>query len=142
MTLPINSIEDGYLGALGRKTNGEHFVRTQLDLFQTLTGIQTMPVFFEVSNVPKEVETTILARIANSREFVASVFCSGNNSAIFRLYLNGNLIGKQHTWFTSFNATFPLALLVLNIGDEIIVTVEHFREHVGNFNSTINLVTQ
>jgi len=142
MTFPTYSKDEGYKGALRRKiNNGEFFVAVGIELFEALSSMTTTPIFFAVNNVPKDTETNVNVYVATTKQVVANILCEGDNSAIYRLYLNNNLIAQRRSWFADFNIDFDLKFFTLNVSDEIKVTVEHPRDHVGSFSSLINLVT-
>ncbi len=96
----------------------------------------------EVLSVASSIETTIITVTAPSNGLrIEKVETSGENVALFRVYINGVPLLYKRSWWTDFNLTFnfegfPNGLL-LTPGQVLTVTCYHTRPYVGNFEATV-----
>lgn len=95
----------------------------------------------EVLSVGAGILTTIITHTTVVEELLQSIIVSGTNIAEYTVLLNGNIIIKIRTEFTSLNETipFPPKGFKLIIGDIITVKVVHTRPSVGDFNVTLKI---
>jgi hypothetical protein len=100
----------------------------------------------EVTSVAAGIETTIITVTAPSNGYrVQKIETSGENVALFRIYVNGLPILYKRTWWTDFNLTFNFESftngLLLTSGQVLTVTCLHNSPHLGNFEATVMTLT-
>lgn len=96
----------------------------------------------EISSVPSGVETNLITLTASSIGFrVEKIIVSGENIALFKVYVNSAPIAVKRTFFGDLNQEFNFENfnngLRLNVGDTMLVTVLHTRPSLANFEATI-----
>lgn len=101
----------------------------------------------EITSVAAETPTNIVTYTApvDKLSFLHKIFVSGNNTAEYKIKLNGDIIDIRRTYFgNSLNETFDFSGAskgkLLTPGDIINVEVEHSRPYVGNFNARIQSI--
>jgi hypothetical protein len=98
--------------------------------------------FNSVLAVASGVETTIITVTAPMGGLrVEKINASGENVALFRVYVNGTEIIDKRSWWTQFNVEFAFENfingLLLTSGQVLTVTCYHTRPYVGNFEATV-----
>jgi hypothetical protein len=96
----------------------------------------------EITSVPASVETIIVTVTAPAGGYrVEKVEVSGENVALFRVYVGVTVISDKRSWWTNFNQTFDFENfpngLILTSGQVLKVTCFHTRPYLGNFESTV-----
>lgn len=100
----------------------------------------------EISSVPSGVETTMITVMSPpSGHRIEKIEVSGDNIALYRVYINGTPILAKRTWWTSFNETFNFENfpngLVLTTGQVLTVTCLHSSPYLGTFDTTVMTLT-
>jgi hypothetical protein len=95
--------------------------------------------YYEINALSSGVETNIFSyTIPPVTAFILqAIDFSGDNKAIYRLYIDGSVMEIKRTSFTQYNDAFTFDNLNLNTGQIIKVTVLHSRPYVADFNSTV-----
>lgn len=96
----------------------------------------------EITAVPTGSETTLISIGGLMNEIrVYAIDVSGTNKATYKLKLNGSTIAIKRTSFTGYNEKFTFEPfsngLKVDIGDQLIITVQHDRPNLGNFEATL-----
>lgn len=96
----------------------------------------------EISAVVAGVETTMFTYAAPALGFkLYKVDVSGENIALFRVYVDTNVVSTKRTFFGNLNESFAYEPytngLELTSGQQLIVTVIHTRPFIANFEVTV-----
>ena len=96
----------------------------------------------EISSVASGVEATIVTLTGTTLgRRVEKIEVSGDNTAIFRVKINGTTISNKRSWWCDFNQTFNFESfvngLLLTSGQTLTVTALHNRPFVGAFEATV-----
>ena len=100
----------------------------------------------EVSSVASGVETTILTVTAPASGYrIQKVEVSGDDIALFRIYVNGSPILYKRSWWGNFNETFNFETftsgLLLTSGQVLRITCLHMSPYLGTFEATVMTLT-
>lgn len=107
--------------------------------------------FNGISSVGSNILTTIITYIVPTdiTTYLTSVEYSGDNIAVYEIYINNTLSARQRTNFgTSLNGIFSFIPLddewgyQLNTGDLLEIKVIHERPYVGDFEARILAIEQ
>lgn len=80
--------------------------------------------YYSAALVPYDVETVVATKTVSETGFkLHSIQVGVDNRSIFFVYLNNVLIASTRVYFLQFSAQFDFALIPLEIGDEIKITV-------------------
>ncbi len=96
-------------------------------------------VYNEILNIVSNSLTMIASFTATQDSKLKQVSVSGDNSAIYEVVINSNVISKKRTYLCGpFNETFffEQGLNILS-GQTVSVKVKHMRPSVANFNSNL-----
>lgn len=91
-------------------------------------------------SVVKDSETDIINYIVPAGKFLVLnlVSCTGDNRAIFRLYLDGILKEDKNSWWSDWNPEFDMRAAVVTSGKVVKVTAEHYSNNgAGDFSATV-----
>ena len=94
----------------------------------------------EALSVVKDIETDIINYVVpvGSRFIFNRASCTGDNRAIFRLYINGVATEDKNTWWSDFNAEFEMGNTEVGPGITVRMTVEHCsNKGNGDFSTTL-----
>jgi hypothetical protein len=96
----------------------------------------------DISSVASGVETTIITVTApGSGLRLEKIDASGENVALYRVYINGIEIYTMRSWWTAFNVSFNFENFdngyLLTAGQVLTVTCYHTRPYVANFEATV-----
>jgi hypothetical protein len=97
----------------------------------------------EITSVASGIETTIITVTAPSDGYrVQKIEVSGNNIALYRVYVNGGTpILYKRTWWSNFNETFNFETftsgLLLTSGQVLTVTCYQTSPFLGTFEATV-----
>jgi hypothetical protein len=96
----------------------------------------------DISSVVSGVETTIITVTAPSGGFrLEKIDASGENVALYRVYVNGVEIYDKRSWWTAFNVSFDFESFengyLLTAGQVLTVTCYHTRPYTANFEATV-----
>jgi hypothetical protein len=96
----------------------------------------------DISSVPSGVETTIITVTAPGGGLrLEKIDASGENVALYRVYVNGTEIYDKRSWWTAFNVDFDFENFdngyILTAGQVLTVTCYHTRPYVANFEATV-----
>lgn len=99
-------------------------------------------IFGQATSVPSGSETTVVTYTVPTGKtlyFISGSF-SGQNLALFTLYINGAQEGIRRTYWGNFNGTFDFtsgAGIKVSAGNIIKITVIHNRPAAGDFDGTL-----
>lgn len=101
----------------------------------------------EITGIASGAETTIISLVAPLTGYrIEKVEVTGDNTAIFRVKVNGTTIANRRSWWCDFNQEFDfedfLNGLLLTSGQILTVTVVHNRPHIGAFEATVMYLNQ
>jgi|SRR6185437_202160 len=100
----------------------------------------TITTFGQISAVPAGVETQIVTyTVPGGDSFsLTYVHLSGDNGAVFNLYINGVIQDRCRTYWCNFTTFMDFGNgIPMNAGDIVSVKVIHYRPEVGDFASRI-----
>jgi hypothetical protein len=96
----------------------------------------------EISSIASGLETTLITlTIPVGGRRIQKIDFSGNNIALYRVKVDGNIIATRRTWWGNFNESVSferfLNGLKLIASQVLTVTVVHDRPNLGSFEATI-----
>lgn len=111
------------------------------------TSVKIESTYNEITAIPTDTTTTLVSYTApiGKISFLHRIFVSGNNIAQYTVKLNGNIIDKCKTYLgSSLNTIFDFSDGTrgkpLQVGDIVLIEVEHSRSFLGEFNGRIQSI--
>lgn len=102
------------------------------------SGQEYLYEFQETSSVVPNAETLIFTKtVTDTKYFIDKIEVSGENKAIYNIYLDSTLINRKRTYYTYLNDVFNFGEMELTTGQVIEVKVEHEGPTNADFNATL-----
>ena len=96
----------------------------------------------DITSVAASIETTIITVTAPSNGLrIEKIDVSGDNVALYRVYINGTEIYSKRSWWSNFNLDFDFENFangyLLSSGQVLTVTCYHTSHFLGDFEATV-----
>lgn len=143
-TVKVGATEQGpYL-----LVNSDGSINVNLENSGPTPTVNSINSFNEITNVPSGIETIVgTYTVTTSNCYLQYIEIFGTNKAQYMIYLNGIIINKLYSSFTSYgvsstykneDALHP-GLLFIN-GDILTITTIHSRPDLGDFNVRVQAI--
>ena len=113
--------------------NRKLIVRNDPDSISRIAHFQT------ISNINKNLETTLLTYTNASAYYIEKIVCSGSADAVFKMKIDGNIIRVLRSSWNNRNVTFDFSTIARKISPNSIVTITiiHYEKTVQLFEASL-----